>query len=96
MTSPPTFDLNRLRDIGWTHWDPIGLRAVRDDCDDEYDRYLTHIASHLWDGKNPVAAANYLVLVEAEHMGLGPHPSAMPRAQATISAIADYIVDLRC
>jgi hypothetical protein len=25
-----TIDLTRLREIGWTHWDPIGLMRNRD------------------------------------------------------------------
>jgi hypothetical protein len=37
------------------------------------------------------AAADYLVLIESEHMGIGLRPDARDRAQATIVAIrADH------
>jgi len=30
LTPPPEIKLSRLRDIGWSKWDPIGLLAVSD------------------------------------------------------------------
>ena len=47
MSEIPTFEIARLREIGWTLWDPIGLAPIRDDCDDEYDRYLLQMAAML-------------------------------------------------
>ena len=43
----PTFEIARLREIGWTLWDPIGLAPIGDDCDDEHDRYLLQMAAIL-------------------------------------------------
>ena len=48
IASQSTAMLNRLRDIGWTLWDPIGLLPPEGEWDDcanrsfagEYDQYL--------------------------------------------------------
>jgi hypothetical protein len=42
--------LSRLRAIGWSTWDPIGIRDPcenEDGCVDEYDSYLLHVVSTL-------------------------------------------------
>ena len=48
----PKVRLSRLRDIGWSIWDPIGLLAEGETWDqkpfaDEYDSYLMHAAGQL-------------------------------------------------
>ena len=95
MSEIPTFEIARLREIGWTLWDPIGLAPIRDDCDDEYDRYLLQMAAMLWESASGVAAVDYLVQIEAEHMALGKCQSVMQRSQATANAIAAYLAELR-
>ncbi len=95
MTSDPVLDLGRLREIGWTHWDPIGLAPPDENCVDEYDSYMREAAVMLWTGASGSAAADYLAAIEKEHMGQGPRPSAMARAQAAVNAIADYLSELR-
>ena len=41
-------------------------------------------------------AAGYLMGVEAEHMGLGPRADAASRAEATVTAVRDYLASLQC
>ena len=94
MTSAPAVQLSRLREIGWELWDPIGLRDVRHEgCDNEYDSYLLQVVSRLRRGQTVSEIASYLIHIETVHMGLGstPSSSSLPRAAATISAIAEYL-----
>ena len=91
----PRVRLSKLRDIGWTLWDPIGLLPpnARWDEDqyecfvDEYDNYLTYAASHLRDGTEAEAVVAYLEKVEADHMGLGYRQTTRARAEAVVAAI---------
>jgi hypothetical protein len=68
--------LSRLRDIGWAEWDPIGLLPNgatwnHQSFADEYDTYLLRVASELRHGWSVAQAVDYLMQIEAEHMGLG-------------------------
>ena len=52
MVERPKIRLSRLRDIGWTTWDPIGLLGqdqLWEDISyaDEYDSYLLRAAGML-------------------------------------------------
>lgn len=54
MSKPP-LQLSRLRAIGWSNWDPIGLLEpgaswANESFADEYDSYLLEGASGLQDG----------------------------------------------
>jgi hypothetical protein len=58
---------------------------------DEYDGYLIRVAGMVRRNEGDDAAADYLVLIESEHMGLGMRADARDRAIATIAAIrADH------
>lgn len=95
----PRVQLSKLRDIGWRLWDPIGLLSSDgtshedwedDDCQgfaDEYDRYLVFAASQLKRGEQPDQVVQYLVEIEANHMGLGEGPTSRDRAKAVVTAI---------
>ncbi len=95
----PTLQLSRLRDIGWTLWDPIGLLGPVgaptgrwDDPEnlsfaDEYDRHLIAAATHLRRGIAPDRIVKDLIHAEAHHMRLGLGPTTRPRAQAVVTAI---------
>ncbi|SFX12969.1 hypothetical protein [Paracoccus versutus] len=94
----PRIKLSKLRDIGWTLWDPIGLldpesRPGRWDDEanlsfaDEYDSYLIAAASQLRRGTPRDEVVAFLVEIETEHMGMGDNPSARPRAEAVVEAI---------
>jgi hypothetical protein len=97
MTSRSSIELSRLRDIGWEQWDPIGLLAEGDTWNhkpfaDEYDSYLLHVASLLWNGKSKNEAITYLDWVGSEHMGLGPLTEAAHNASIkTVELIAEYL-----
>lgn len=88
-------DLPRLRDIGWSIWDPICLldpgQDWRDEqCKyfaDEYDSYMTEAAGQLRRGVSRSAVVRYLVQIETEHMGLGPGRSVLERAAKVVAAI---------
>ena len=89
---PPKIRLSRLRDIGWTHWDPIGLLDKGDTWDhksyaDEYDCYLIQAAGKLRRDAPINEVVDYLIWVEAEHMGLGTHPTQEERAERVVAAI---------
>jgi hypothetical protein len=94
MTARPTFKLSRLREIGWTEWNPIGLDRD-EDVEDEYDSYLLHAAGRLWNGESEEAVASYLADIEANHIGLGEGSGIKPRAFATAKAISEYAKSLR-
>jgi hypothetical protein len=96
--SPPV-KLSILRDIGWTEWDPIGLRDVDggwegSNAADEYDDYLLHVAVRLQRGEPDVDLIDYLVDVETEHMGLSLNPTTRPRAESAVRAINEYVQSL--
>lgn len=94
MTAQPKIRHSRLRKIGWTLWDPIGLGEPvsdkqRSSYADEYDSYLLR-AAHLVRSGAPVAdVVGYLVNIESEYMGLGIRADTRSRADAVVKAIAD-------
>lgn len=96
MTPHPKIQLSRLREIGWTLWDPIGLAhngASSDELGaDEYDRYLLHVVAMLCRGGSKDEATTYLTGIASEHMGLTVVDAEA--AAATSHAIADYLTSL--
>ena len=98
MTQNPKMQLSRLRDIGWSVWDPIALRDMEDWKDgagaDEYDGYLLHVASLLRRGAAEAECVDYLVKIEADHMGLGATQATHDRAIEAVRAIRDYLATL--
>lgn len=95
MTDRPEFDLSRLRKIGWELWDPIGLRGLDADVEDEYDSYLLQAAGRTWNGASEDELVDYLISVETEHMGLGEGRGIRTRGRAVAKALADYVSELR-
>jgi hypothetical protein len=94
MTTCPRLELSRLREIGWSRWDPIGLSGMENTPDDEYDRYLLHAAGRLWNGASEEEVTDYLVSIETEHMGLGDAPRVRTRARELVSALSRYVSEL--
>lgn len=99
MSTRPTIQLSRLREIGWELWDPIGLRGALDEgagVADEYDSYLLHVANRLSIGDSKSEATAYLNYIASNHMGLGPATTdaAANAAAATVEAIAVYLSTL--
>jgi len=91
----PKFELSRLRDIGWRNWDPIGLKDLEGNADDEYDSYLLQAIGMLWNGTGPEEVAAYLVWAEIEYMGLAKGHQSGERAKATVEALDAYAAELR-
>ncbi|MDP9630335.1 UNVERIFIED_ORG: hypothetical protein J2W85_002409 [Ensifer adhaerens] len=95
LTPSPKIKLSRLRDIGWSSWDPIGLLSAGKRWDeddnrsfaDEYDNYLIEAAARLRRGASDADVVNFLMSIEADHMGLGEQPDARARAQSVVAAI---------
>lgn len=96
MAFRPKVQLSRLREIGWTLWDPIGLadeHGVYDDrCADEYDGYLLHVVSILCGDGSKEEATIYLITIADDHMGLSI--TDRDAAAATAHAIAVYLTSL--
>lgn len=96
MNNQPTFQLPRLREIGWSKWDPIGVGGPDHGWPaDEYDTYLLQAAAQLWNGNSDEAVADYLLNIETEHMGLTAVPGIEARALEVAKAIHDYVGTLQ-
>ena len=85
-------ELPKLRAIGWSLWDPIGLLDKGEAWEpkrfaDEYDDYLLHVAGHLQQGAPPEEMASYLVAIERDFIGMGMQADTEIRAEATVEAI---------
>ena len=95
MPQHPPLKLSALRDIGWRHWDPIGiLKAgetwVEHPAADEYDEYLIAVAGGLRRGWTRDRAIKEQLLA-TEDMGLGCGKAATAQAEATVDAIRTYL-----
>lgn len=102
MADQAKIKLSRLREIGWSYWDPIGLKAISDgdwqdggSCADEYDGYLIQVAGRLRRGDPPADIIAYLEDIEIGHMGLNRNITTRSRAEATVNAIASYVASLQ-
>lgn len=101
MVEQPKIKLSRLREIGWSEWDPIGLSQMGSDdwkdggpCADEYDSYLLQVAGRLRRDEARENIVAYLEEIEMVHMGGGRVATTRTRAEATVAAIAHYLADL--
>lgn len=96
MSRAFTLDLAALRQIGWDHWDPIGIRGINLDAwqgaaADEYDRYMLHVAQLLKNGASQEQAIAYLDEIVSDHMGIGPITTERHIASVrTVEAISEY------
>ena len=79
----PAVKLSALREIGWTCWDPIGLRELEVDWPtDEYDSYLLVAFGMIQRGKSVEEVSAYLTEIASVNMGLGYVDAAAARATA--------------
>lgn len=102
----PPLALSRLRDIGWTLWDPVGLLPMggswqRHPAADEYDPYLLAVAAMLRDGAPEEDGVAFLMEAELVGMGYGEATLTGPRAERarsaarrTVAAILAYLDEL--
>ena len=78
------FNLETLRDIGFSQWDPIGLARLRDQHEDEYDSYLLQAAGLAIRG-NTAAEVSEFLLSCCHEMGVEANvPAAGAAAQAIV------------
>ena len=101
MIEQAKIKLSRLREIGWSEWDPIGLSQMGDDhwkdgggCADEYDSYLLQVAGRLRRGEPDEDTVAYLEEIEMVHMGGGRVATTRSRAEATVAGISEYLAEL--
>lgn len=92
----PKIEIENLRVIGWSNWDPIGL-ADNDGkppygAQDEYDTYLLQAAGMLVNGRGSEAAIRYLTCIAVHHMGLGYDDGVT--ASKTVDQIRRYLIKL--
>jgi hypothetical protein len=86
-------NLSRLRDIGWTLWDPMAVRPPAglwpDDGEDQYDSFLVHASTMMNHGRSRQDAALYLIQIAS--ILLGRADVDRVAAATTANAIADYL-----
>ena len=89
----PALSIDDLRTIGWSEWDPIGLRGADGKplpgAEDEYDAYLLQVVKFLDEGAGQQTATNFLSGIAKIHMGLGYADEAA--AAKTVAAIERLI-----
>jgi hypothetical protein len=83
-------DLLALRNLGWQHWDPIGLVADRKHCDDEYDSYMKYAYAMCLEGASLEKITEYLEHIETDYIGLQVQEDTKKRAFGTASALKNY------
>jgi hypothetical protein len=93
-------DLERLREIGWTEWDPIEVLKYRDTWvgqpfENEYDHYLIHVADRILVGDDDATLVAYLVAIERDDMYDSSAEVSPERAAATVIAIRKYLDEKR-
>lgn len=99
MTKRRTVKLSKLREIGWTLWDPIGLlesfdRSDEDFPKDEYDRYLLTAYGKFGNGASTEEVSDYLFNISSEYMGLGESIRLRLGAEATATKIFENLDSL--
>jgi hypothetical protein len=86
-------DLEELRSLVMTRWDPIGVHVARNGPDErahywnEYDSYLPIIVAHLDRGDGVEWLTDYLADLRTKDMGLPPH---LERDAVVASAIVAW------
>jgi hypothetical protein len=99
VKSRPAVKISALREIGWTYWDPIGLRGmISDDYKegpvDEYDSYLMSAFGKLCNGKSELEVSIYLDDIASNHMGLGPPDDGGAASKMTAEKLAELMKTL--
>ena len=64
---------NRIDEIIWLEWDPIGVNDT-EEARDEYYSYLPSLFKHLMEGSDVKKISKYLDHIETVNMGLTGNP----------------------
>lgn len=90
--------LSRLRTIGFSLWDPIGLIGPSgkppSGAENEYDSYLMEVVGMLRNGRPHAECSKLLMEAEADHMGMRGRRDVDKRANKTVQAIDAYLREL--
>ena len=92
MAKHPKVRLSRLRKIGWSAWDPIGLLDEGVSWEnltyaDEYDGYLVRAAGMIKRLEPKEDVIDYLVSIVIDHMGMPAHPDVRIAAEKVVQLI---------
>lgn len=96
-TVHPRINIGRLREIGWSLRDPIGLNQTMGSWkgqpfEDEYDTYLSKVAGMLRNNGTFAEVIDYLFFIESQYMGIGPKKidiQTRTRLLAVVQGISD-------
>jgi hypothetical protein len=93
-------DIDLLREIGWTHWDPIGLLRPGQDWreasfKDEYDSYLRRVVKKVLAGESEGRIAAYLIGVACHAMCGGRSKRDIRAAVDTVRAVTALVEEVR-
>ncbi|MEP4979438.1 hypothetical protein [Ascidiaceihabitans sp.] len=93
----PKININRLREIGWSLWDPIGLNQTMGGWkgrpfEDEYDTYLAKAAGMLRNNSDFAEVVDYLFFIQSQHIGMGPKEIDL-RIRTKLLAVVQAISD---
>ena len=97
----PPLRLSRLRDIGFSLWDPVGILShgepwIGQPAADEHDAYPASAAALLRDGMSDDACVKMRFNVETQRMGLSvrPTPEEVARIGRLIAALRLYVDEM--
>lgn len=83
---------NKVRQVFLEHWDPIGIRHLKDWPEDEYDAYVGKTYVMLMDEHaSAQIITDYLFDIASRHMGLGNKAELLKRSAET----ADILLRMR-
>lgn len=88
MSEEFVFDVDRLRDIGWEHWDPIGRRGETDRHLHEYDSYLLQAAGLALRGGSAAEVRDYLLSCCVDMGAPADEAAALRTAEAIVAKMA--------
>lgn len=96
----PRIDIERLREIAWSIWDPIPNGDATSDWKqvewpDEYDRYMLKAFEYLWNTGDERRAVDYLYGIETSAMSLSERPGREDRVSDTVKALNAYADELQ-
>lgn len=93
----PKINISKLRDIGWSLWDPLELLPEGESWNsednlafaDEYDDYLMKAAGKIRNGVAKEEVVGYLLDVENKTLGLKTNADSKKRIQEVVASISE-------
>jgi len=69
---------NRISEILWKDWDPIGVFSEDDEYKDEYESYVPYIYRLAIEGNDEYKISSKLTMIDVENLG-GPNEYKCPQ-----------------